>query len=115
VCVRGCDWVGVGGVGRHILAGMVIGVCAKVGVGVSDATGAGCGRGCLWGCHGMKRWWQSWCAGNGSEELGKIVPRYRMFQHQNFALAHFMMVAEVSMTEILIQSQMSKAGLGIRS
>jgi hypothetical protein len=53
VCVRGCDWVGVGEVGRHILAGTVLGVCAKVGVGVSDATGAGCGRSCLWGCHGF--------------------------------------------------------------
>jgi hypothetical protein len=53
VCMRGCDWLGVGEVGRHILAGTVLGVCAKVGVGVSDATGAGCGRSCLWGCHGF--------------------------------------------------------------
>jgi hypothetical protein len=35
-----------------------------------------------------------------------------MFQHQNFASAHFVMVAKVSMTEILIQSQMSKARPG---
>jgi hypothetical protein len=116
--------VGAGGVGsRRILAGTVLGMCAKVRLvcaceWVSDATGASCGRSCLWGCH---RFWsdkgvvavrRSWCAGNDGEELGRIMPGYRMFQHQNFALVCFVIIAEVSMTEIGIQSWMSKARPG---